>query len=109
MAQKVITLLTDDLEGGEADETVLFALDGRTYEIDLSEKNAKKLRKALESYVSAGRRTKADSAGKRRGAASANRNVDTAKVRAWAKDQGYDVNERGRIPQDIQEAYRKAS
>lgn len=111
MAQKVQVLLLDDLEGGEADETVTFALDGKTYEIDLTTANADKLRGALEPYVAKGRRTggrqqrgKGRSAG---GAASSG--PDTAKIRAWAKEQGYEVNDRGRVPANIREAYEKAN
>ncbi|MFI2031410.1 Lsr2 family protein [Streptomyces buecherae] len=107
MAQKVEILLVDDIDGGEADENVTFGLDGRTYEIDLSEKNARKLRKALEQYVSNGRRTggRATSGRKAKPAAGA----DTAKIREWAKAQGYEVNDRGRVPATVREAYEKAN
>jgi hypothetical protein len=113
VAQKVQVLLVDDLEGGEADETVTFALDGVAYEIDLTTANAGKLRELLAPYTDKGRKQSGRSAGGRgRGRAVAARpvggNPDTAKMRAWAKEQGYEVNERGRVPSNIREAYEKA-
>ncbi|MDI3418412.1 histone-like nucleoid-structuring protein Lsr2 [Streptomyces luteolus] len=108
MAQKVQVLLVDDLDGGEADETVTFALDGKSYEIDLSNKNADKLRVALEQFVQKGRRTGGRSArGKGRAAAASSEN--TAQIRAWAKENGFEVNDRGRVPASIREAYEKAN
>jgi hypothetical protein len=110
MAKQVITLLTDDLDGGEADRTVEFGLDGVTYTIDLSEKNAGKLRKALDPYLSVATRagrTGADARGGRRGAVStgrASRDQNQA-IREWATKNGYEVSERGRIPSSIVEAY----
>ncbi|MFF7726542.1 Lsr2 family protein [Streptomyces sp. NPDC008001] len=112
MAQKVQVLLVDDLDGGEADETVTFALDGKTYEIDLTTANADKLRGLLEPYTRSGRRTggrAAGSRGKARAAAVTGGSPDTAKIRAWAKKNGYNVNDRGRVPADIREAYEKAN
>ncbi|MGW1377947.1 histone-like nucleoid-structuring protein Lsr2 [Streptomyces sp. NPDC002446] len=111
MAQKVQVLLVDDLDGGEAEETVTFALDGKSYEIDLSDSNAQKLRESLAEFVKAGRRTGGRSAGrggKARAASSAG-SQDTAKIRAWAKENGYNVNDRGRVPADIREAFEKAN
>ena len=109
MAQKVQVLLLDDLDGGEADETVTFALDGKSYEIDLTAQNADKLRDLLEPYVKGGRRTGGRaSRSKGRSSASAS-SPDTAKIRAWAKEQGYEVNDRGRVPASIREAYEKAT
>ncbi|ARQ69406.1 histone-like nucleoid-structuring protein Lsr2 [Streptomyces marincola] len=111
MAQKVQVLLLDDLSGGEADETVTFALDGKTYEIDLNSDNADKLRNALEPYVKAGRRAGGGRAarGRTRAAATAGGgSQDTAKIRAWAKENGFEVNDRGRVPANIREAYEKA-
>ncbi|MGW1530445.1 histone-like nucleoid-structuring protein Lsr2 [Streptomyces sp. NPDC002159] len=111
MAQKVQVLLVDDLDGGEADETVTFALDGKTYEIDLTSSNADKLRGLLDPYVKGGRRTGGRASGgrgKARAAASGG-SQDTAQIRAWAKEHGLEVNERGRIPANIREAYEKAN
>ncbi|MEV8310617.1 Lsr2 family protein [Streptomyces flavidovirens] len=111
MAQKVQVLLVDDLDGGEADETVTFALDGKTYEIDLTTANADKLRGLLDPYTKSGRRTggrAASGRGKAR-AAAAGGNQNTAEIRKWAKANGYNVNDRGRVPADIREAYEKAN
>lgn len=110
MAQKVQVLLVDDLTGGEADETVTFAVDGVTYEIDLETKGATKLRKLLDPYTEAGRRTGGRQARGKVGGGkmSTSGDSDTSKIRAWAKDKGYEVNDRGRIPATIREAYEKA-
>jgi hypothetical protein len=113
VAQKVQVLLVDDLDGGEADETVTFALDGVTYEIDLTTANADKLRGLLTPYVDGGRRVGGRSGRSGRGAAKAPRaggpaSQDTAKIRAWAKEEGYEVNDRGRVPASIKEAYERA-
>ncbi|MFD9431457.1 Lsr2 family protein [Streptomyces sp. NPDC060002] len=107
MAQQTIIQLLDDLDGSEASETIVFGLDGKTYEIDLNEKNAAKLRKALESYVDKGRKTNQARGGKRGGTARV-ADGDTAQIRAWAKENGYEVNDRGRVPAEIKEAYAKA-
>jgi Lsr2 len=110
MAKQVITLLTDDLDGGEADRTVEFGLDGVGYTIDLSEKNAGKLRKALDPYLSVATRVGragGDRTGRRGAAAStgrASRDQNQA-IREWAGKNGYDVSERGRIPSTVVEAY----
>ncbi|MGW0433557.1 histone-like nucleoid-structuring protein Lsr2 [Micromonospora sp. NPDC003197] len=112
MARKVITVLTDDLEGGDADRTVEFGLDGVSYTIDLSEKNAGKLRKALDPYLAAGTRIgrgglDSRRAGRRSGAAAPTRtNRDQNKaIREWAIKSGYEVSERGRIPASVVKAY----
>ncbi|MFF4509067.1 Lsr2 family protein [Streptomyces sp. NPDC001401] len=111
MAQKTIVLLTDDLTGGDADETLTFGLDGRTFEIDLNDKNAKKLRTALAPYIEKGRKTGGRSSVGTRGRGSAARgsSEDTAAIRSWAKEHGYEVNDRGRVPASIREAYAKAN
>ena len=110
VAQKVQVLLVDDLDGGEADETVTFALDGKTYEIDLTNANADKLRGLLDPYTKSGRRTGGRAAGGRgKGRAAAGGNKDTAEIRKWAKENGYSVNDRGRVPAEIREAYEKAN
>ncbi|MFF2811034.1 Lsr2 family protein [Streptomyces sp. NPDC058000] len=109
MAQKVQVLLVDDLDGGEANETVTFALDGKSYEIDLSDANADKLRESLADFVKAGRKTGGRSGGRGKARAAAAGSPDTAKIRAWAKENGYNVNDRGRVPADIREAFEKAN
>ncbi|RZU49534.1 Lsr2 protein [Krasilnikovia cinnamomea] len=114
MAKQVITLLTDDLDGGEADRTVEFGLDGVNYTIDLSEKNAGKLRKALDPFLSAATRVgrsgnESRASGGRRGAGAAtgraSRDQNQA-IREWAAKNGYEVSDRGRIPGSVVEAYR---
>ena len=108
MAKQVQTILVDDLDGGTAEETVAFALDGVAYEIDLSGKNASKLRDAFASYVGVAR--KAPKGGTRvagvrpRGTAVADREQNQA-IRDWAKKKGFNVSDRGRIPADIVEKY----
>jgi hypothetical protein len=110
VAQKVQVLLVDDLDGGEADETVTFALDGKTYEIDLTTANADKLRGLLDPYAKSGRRTGGRSAGGRgKGRVVTGGTKDTAEIRKWAKENGYNVNDRGRVPAEIREAYEKAN
>jgi nucleoid-associated protein Lsr2 len=110
MAKQVITLLTDDLDGGEADRTVEFGLDGVNYTIDLSEKNAGKLRKALDPYLAVATRvgrSAGDGRGARRAAPSGGRSSrdQNQAIREWAGKNGYEVSERGRIPSSIVEAF----
>jgi hypothetical protein len=109
MAQKVITQLVDDIDGKELKEgqgeTVTFALDGTTYEIDLSNKNADAMRGAFQDYIAAGRKVSKASGSKRKAAGSSN----AAEVRAWAISNGHDVPERGRIPAAVREAFEAAN
>ncbi|MFJ5709807.1 Lsr2 family protein [Streptomyces sp. NPDC093105] len=110
MAQKVQVLLVDDLDGVEADETVTFALDGKTYEIDLTTANAEKLRGLLEPYTTNGRRTGGrTTTGRGKGRVTASGSQDTAKIRAWAKENGMEVNDRGRVPAHVKAAYEDAN
>ena len=107
MAQKTVTYLVDDLEGGDADETVRFGLDGVEYEIDLSKKNASALRESLARFVSAGRRigrTSTRTSGRGRSSGTTDREQNKA-VREWAKRKGLAISDRGRIPQEILEQY----
>ena len=108
MAQKITVVLEDDLDGGPASETVLFSLDGVAYEIDLNDGNAAGLRDAMAPYVGAGRRTGGRSASGRQRGRGRGRNSHTAEIRAWARDNGHKVNERGRVPADIVAAYEKS-
>jgi hypothetical protein len=115
MAKQVVTLLTDDLDGSEADRTVEFGLDGVNYTIDLSEKNAGKLRKSLEPYVAAGTRVGRGGVDRRGGARGrvaagggrSSREQNQA-IREWATKNGFEVSERGRIPTSVVEAFDKA-
>jgi hypothetical protein len=104
MAQRTIVELTDDLDGSQADESVRFSLDGKSYEIDLSAKNADKLRESLAPYVGAGRRAGIAKVVGRAGSAA----YDPAAVRAWASSNGYQVSSRGRVSRELVEAFRAA-
>ena len=106
MAQKMTVALEDDLTGGRADETVRFALDGANYEIDLSAKNAAAFRNLLAPYVEHGRRSGRVQA-RRVGRTVAGRQR-SGDIRAWAKQHGLAVNERGRIPASVVEQYHAA-
>ena len=117
MAQRTVVTLEDDIDGGPAEETITFALDGVTYEIDLNDDNASALREALAPYVGAGRRVGGRSTSSRggggggraaRSAPAPARRGDTAAVREWAREQGHQVSDRGRIPTHILEAYEQA-
>jgi hypothetical protein len=99
MAQKVNIVLVDDIDGSEAEETVSFALDGREYDIDLSAKNAAKLRDALAPYVGHARR----GGGRKRSRAGVG--PSPADIRAWARENGFDVPDRGRVSSQVREAY----
>ena len=108
MAQKVTVQLVDDLDNGSADETVLFSLDGVSYEIDLSKKNAAALRDALAQYVGPARKVSRLSGV--RGPARRPRGGDNraADIRVWARKNGHKVSERGRVSATITEAFDKA-
>jgi hypothetical protein len=108
MAQKVEVLLVDDIDGGEADETVSFSLDGTAYEIDLSKKNAAKLRGGLEPFVAGARKARKPTGRGGRGSRTAGSRERSAEIREWAKNRGIKVNERGRIPANVIEQYEAA-
>ena len=107
MAQKVTVTLEDDLDGGPADETVRFGLDGAEYEIDLSKKNATAFRRQLAPFTEHAR--KAGRAQRRRPGRTASSRERSGDIRAWAKDQGIAVSGRGRIPASVVEQYQAAS
>jgi hypothetical protein len=102
MARKVQVVLEDDIVGGEAVETVSFALDGRAYEIDLNAENAGALREALAPWIAASRRA-AESRPR-----STKRSSDTADIRRWAAENGIPVSARGRISADLRARYEAA-
>ena len=107
MAQQVQVLLVDDIDGGKAVETVSFALDGVSYEIDLSAKNAAKLRDALSTWVGSARRSGGRrSAGRARSARGSS--GDLSAMREWGRKNGFTVSDRGRISAELQAAYKKA-
>jgi hypothetical protein len=104
MAQKVQVTLVDDLDGSSAEETVQFSIDGVSYEIDLSARNAKALREALARYAAAGRRMSSARRTGRTRAAGPN----PAAIREWARGQGIAVNDRGRISAELLAQYQAA-
>jgi Lsr2 len=103
MAKSVHVVINDDLDGSDGAETVSFGFDGDSYEIDLSEKNRAKLEKVFAPFVEHGRRM---TQGRRSSASRATGpRIDRAVVRAWAKEQGLHVSERGRISAEVMEKY----
>ena len=107
VAQKIIVTLEDDMDGGPADETMHFGLDGSEYEIDLSKKNADRFRKALAPFTGHARRV-ASRGQVRLGGRTASTRQRSADIRAWAKEHGIPVSERGRIPANVVEQYEAA-
>jgi hypothetical protein len=112
MARRIVHQLVDDIDGTVLEvgsgETVLFSLDGTAYEIDLTESNAEALRDAFRPYIAAGRRLSAGSASGSPRKQRRPGQQDYSAIRAWAKDNGYQVSERGRVPASITEAYEAA-
>lgn len=114
MAQRVQVILVDDVNGGEASETVEFALDGVTYEIDLNDENATRLREEMASWIgqarrSGGRRQTRRRAGNGSGTSAASgRSDELAKMREWGRENGFKVSSRGRVSQELQDAYNAA-
>lgn len=116
MAQKVQVIKTDDLENDDvpADETISFALDGTTYEIDLSERNATELREAFSRYVQAARKVsrgsgRASGGGRSRATGGGRMDREQAgAIRDWARKNGHAVSDRGRIPASVVDAYEAA-
>jgi hypothetical protein len=115
MARQTTVRFIDDLDGSDASGTFDFSLEGRNYQVDLSDQNAAKLRDALAPFIDVARKT----GGRRRGRtqrqtgmtdtpAPSNRE-DTAAIREWARAHGHQVSDRGRIPKAILEAYRAGS
>ncbi|MFJ4044149.1 Lsr2 family protein [Microbacterium sp. NPDC089987] len=118
MARRIIHQLVDDIDGAVlevgAGEQVSFALDGRAYEIDLSETNAQALRDALQPWIEAGRRVSAGGNQVGRGRRESRVSQDGAKrdlaaVRSWARENGHEVSDRGRVPASVLEAYDAAN
>ena len=110
MAQKIQTLFIDDIDGSAAEGTVRFGLDGAEYEIDLNAKHAQELRDALARYVNAARRAggsaRRPARGGRRGPAGG---PDSTEVREWAKAQGFEVKDRGRVPAELVVKFKEAT
>jgi len=110
MAKRTTVVIHDDLDGSEGASTVKFGLDGKSYEIDLSEAHEKELRKALEKYLAAATAVTlhgAAASGRRKyGTGPARR--DTKHIREWLRSQGVEISDRGRIPTDLMNRYNAA-
>ena len=110
MAQKVQTLFIDDIDGSAADGTVRFGLDGTDYEIDLNSEHAQALRDALARYINAGRRAGGGARRQARSGRKASANgVNTTEIREWAKAQGIEVKDRGRVPAELVVKFKAAT
>lgn len=107
--------LVDDLDGSNADETIQFTVNNVAYEIDLSQVHAAEFRDALEPYVAAGRRSPSDAGQPRRARAAAASTMATERrqrnnaIRSWARQNGYPIADRGRIPLEIVDAFEKSA
>ncbi len=130
MAQQVKVRFVDDLDGSDAAGTVSFGLDGRAYEIDLSDENASRLRESLASFVAAARNSGGSATRTRRGQKTARKTAQktgvpavtagsgpraqpldreqTAAIRAWARQNGHQVSDRGRIAKTVVDAFQAA-
>lgn len=112
VAQKITTLFIDDIDGGDAEGTVRFSLDGTEYEIDLNAQHSEELRSALGKYVTHARKVGGTArrgrvAGRAgRGAAST---LNTTEIRNWARENGIDIKDRGRVPADVVAKYQAAT
>ena len=105
MAQKVNIVLIDDIDQSDAEETVTFGLDGREFAIDLNKKNARSLRDALAPYVAHARPVSRSS---RRSSGRAANGAAPSEIRAWARDNGFNVPERGPVAAEVREAHAAA-
>jgi len=110
VAQKVQTLFVDDIDGSAAEGTIRFGLDGTDYEIDLNTEHAQALRDALAPYIGSARRARGAARRPARGGRKASANgVNTTEVREWAKAQGMDVKDRGRVPAELVVKFKAAT
>src|SRR6185437_9658130 len=110
MAQVTEVRLVDDLDGGHAEESVDFTVDNKRYQMDLSEKNAARLREILAPFIAAARRSGGSTTTRTRrttttAARPSSAASDTAPIREWASANGFDVSTRGRIAASVREAY----
>ena len=104
MAQKVNIVLVDDIDGTDATETVSFGLDGTSYEIDLNDSNAAALRDALAGYVGHARKV-SSTRGRKTRAVTSSSGPSARELRDWARSNGYEVSDRGRVPTEVREAF----
>jgi hypothetical protein len=110
MAQKVNIVLVDDIDGSEATETVTFGLDGTSYEIDLNDTHAADLREVLAPFIGHGRKVGSAprrGGGRRSGSGngSSNGGPSAKEIRDWARENGHEVPDRGRVSAEVREAY----
>ncbi len=105
MAQKVNIVLVDDIDGSDASETVAFGIDGTSYEIDLNDKNAAQLRESLSAYVGHARKVTSRGSGRRPRAAATTSGPSARELRDWARSNGFEVSDRGRVPAEVREAF----
>lgn len=107
MARTFIAVIKDDLTGEVVDEkdaeTIAFAVNGKSYTIDLGRKNAADFHKALDKYIAV-----ATKVGNSRGAKPARSKEDLAAMREWGKANGFQVSDRGRVSAELKDAYNKA-
>lgn len=108
MARKVQMILLDDIDGGEAKRTATFALDGKSYEIDLNEAHLDQLSNALAPFIEKARRTSGGTGRRQAGRGASTGTSDASTVRTWAREQGFEVSDRGRVPKEIRDAYTQA-
>ena len=116
MAQQTTVRFIDDLDGSDTSGTFDFSLEGRQYQVDLSDENAAKLRDALAPYIDVARKAGSRSGGRGRPRQTAvadkparSNREETAAIRAWAREHGHQVSDRGRIPKSVLEAYKAAN
>ena len=109
MAQQTTVVLTDDIDGSKAVETISFGLDGKQYEIDLGTRNAKNLRKAVAAYIEAGRKVKTSSGARSTVRKASAQPDDLSAIRAWANENGIPIAARGRIAASVKEQYLAAN
>ncbi|GAB2531885.1 histone-like nucleoid-structuring protein Lsr2 [Brachybacterium huguangmaarense] len=107
MARKTFVELVDDIDGGKADETVSFSLDGVGYEIDLTAENAQRLRDEVGEWAGKARRVSGRRTARTSAPSSAS-SEETARIREWARENGHQVSDRGRISQAVRDAYNAA-
>lgn len=105
MAQKVHIVLVDDIDESEATETVTFGLDGVNYEIDLNDEHAAQLREALAGFIGHARKSGGARRARRAASSASNSGPATKEIREWARENGYEVPDRGRVAAEIREAY----
>ncbi|MGH8953693.1 MAG: histone-like nucleoid-structuring protein Lsr2 [Microbacterium sp.] len=105
MAKRTITTLIDDIDGGDATTSFTFTFAGKSYEIDLNDANADRFRKALAPWTDAARVATKSGAAPTRVRTSRHGRNDLAAIREWARDNGHEVSDRGRIPGNVIEAY----